>query len=109
MHHPRARSLLLAPLAALALVASACSGSGTGGDEPAPADQTSAAAEEPQAIVSLAPTTTEMLYAVGATWVRPELVVEVEYAEWTTDGRLRHPTYAGRRIDVDAADVTATP
>ena len=64
MHHPRARSLLLAPLAALALVASACSG--TGGDEPAPADQTSAAAEEPQAIVSLAPTTTEMLYAVGA-------------------------------------------
>lgn len=66
MHHPRARSLLLAPLAALALVASACSGSGTGGDEPAPADQTSAAAEEPQAIVSLAPTTTEMLYAVGA-------------------------------------------
>ncbi|GAA1745439.1 iron complex transport system substrate-binding protein [Dietzia kunjamensis subsp. schimae] len=69
MHHPRARrvrarALLLAPLAALALVASACSG--TGGDEPAPADQTSAAAEEPQAIVSLAPTTTEMLYAVGA-------------------------------------------
>ncbi|MEB8326586.1 ABC transporter substrate-binding protein [Dietzia kunjamensis] len=69
MHHPRARrvrarSLLLAPLAALALVASACSG--TGSDEPAPADQTSAAAEEPQAIVSLAPTTTEMLYAVGA-------------------------------------------
>ncbi|WP_407335253.1 ABC transporter substrate-binding protein [Dietzia kunjamensis] len=64
MHHPRARSLLLAPLAALALVATACSG--TGGDEPAPADQTSAAAEEPQAIVSLAPTTTEMLYAVGA-------------------------------------------
>ena len=69
MHHPRARqararSLLLAPLAALALVASACSG--TGGDEPAPADQTSAAADEPRAIVSLAPTTTEMLYAVGA-------------------------------------------
>ena len=69
MHHPRARrararSLLLAPLAALALVATACSG--TGGDEPTPADQTSAAADEPQAIVSLAPTTTEMLYAVGA-------------------------------------------
>ena len=64
MHHPRARSLLLAPLAALALVATACSG--TGGDEPAPADQTSAPADEPQAIVSLAPTTTEMLYAVGA-------------------------------------------
>ncbi|MFJ5869749.1 ABC transporter substrate-binding protein [Dietzia maris] len=62
----RSRTLLVALLAAPALVASACSGSGTGGDEPAPADQTSAAAEEPQAIVSLAPTTTEMLYAVGA-------------------------------------------
>ena len=45
----------------------------------------------------------------GATWLRPELVVEVEYAEWTSEGRLRHPTYAGRRIDKDAADVTAEP
>jgi len=48
-------------------------------------------------------------HAVDAVWVRPELVVEVEYAEWTSDGRLRHPTYAGRRIDKDAADVTAAP
>ena len=64
MPHPRARSLLIAPLAALALVATACSGSD--GEDPAPADQTGAAADEPQAIVSLSPTTTEMLYAVGA-------------------------------------------
>jgi bifunctional non-homologous end joining protein LigD len=48
-------------------------------------------------------------HAQGATWLRPELVVEVEYAEWTSEGRLRHPTYAGRRIDKDAADVTADP
>lgn len=48
-------------------------------------------------------------HAAGATWLRPELVVEVEYAEWTSEGRLRHPTYAGRRIDKDAADVTAAP
>jgi bifunctional non-homologous end joining protein LigD len=48
-------------------------------------------------------------HAVDATWVRPELVVEVEYAEWTSDGRLRHPAYAGRRIDKDPADVTADP
>jgi bifunctional non-homologous end joining protein LigD len=47
--------------------------------------------------------------AAGATWLRPEVVVEVEYAEWTSDGRLRHPTYAGRRIDKDAAEVTAEP
>ena len=51
MPHPRARSLLIAPLAALALVATACSGSD--GEDPAPADQTGAAADEPQAIVSL--------------------------------------------------------
>ncbi len=48
-------------------------------------------------------------HAVDAVWVRPELVVEVEYAEWTTEGRLRHPTYAGRRIDKDADQVTAAP
>ncbi|WP_436793787.1 non-homologous end-joining DNA ligase [Actinospongicola halichondriae] len=45
----------------------------------------------------------------GVTWVEPEVVVEVEYAEWTSEGRLRHPTYAGRRIDVDPSEVTATP
>jgi bifunctional non-homologous end joining protein LigD len=48
-------------------------------------------------------------HAQGATWVAPELVVEVAFAEWTGEGRLRHPTYEGRRIDVDPADVTAAP
>ena len=45
--------------------------------------------------------------ASGARWVRPELVVEVEFAEWTGDGRLRHPSYLGQRYDVDAAEVRA--
>lgn len=45
----------------------------------------------------------------AVTWVEPTVVVEVEYAEWTSEGRLRHPTYAGRRVDVDPGDVTATP
>ncbi|HEU5082569.1 MAG TPA: non-homologous end-joining DNA ligase [Acidimicrobiales bacterium] len=48
-------------------------------------------------------------HAAGATWLRPEVVVEVAYAEWTSDGRLRHPTYCGRRIDKDADAVTAEP
>ncbi len=47
--------------------------------------------------------------ARDVTWVEPTVVVEVEYAEWTAEGRLRHPTYAGRRIDVDPSEVTATP
>ena len=49
------------------------------------------------------------LHARGASWVEPVLVVEVEYAEWTGEGRLRHPVYAGRRTDVDPGAVTAEP
>lgn len=44
-----------------------------------------------------------------AHWVAPTTVVEVGFAEWTSDGSLRHPTYAGRRGDVDAGSVTADP
>ena len=40
-----------------------------------------------------------------ARWVRPELVIEVEFGEWTADGVLRHPSHLGRRIDKDPADV----
>lgn len=32
-------------------------------------------------------------------WVEPELVVEVQFAEWTRDGRLRHPSFQGMRRD----------
>ena len=45
----------------------------------------------------------------GATWVRPDLVAELAFAEWTGDGRLRHPSYLGLRTDKDAADVTRDP
>ena len=41
--------------------------------------------------------------------VEPEIVVEVEFAEWTADGLLRHPAYAGQRIDVDPATVVREP
>ncbi len=40
-------------------------------------------------------------------WVRPEHIVEVEYLEWTRDGRLRHPVYRGLRPDKDVADCRA--
>jgi len=33
------------------------------------------------------------------TWVRPEVVVEVEFAEWTVDGRLRFASFQGVRSD----------
>jgi bifunctional non-homologous end joining protein LigD len=44
-----------------------------------------------------------------AHWVTPDLVVQVEYGEWTGDGRLRHPSYLGLRNDKAASDVTADP
>jgi len=40
-----------------------------------------------------------------ARWVRPELVAEVKFAEWTDDGILRHPSYLGLRGDKAAVDV----
>ncbi|HWP66482.1 MAG TPA: DNA ligase D [Candidatus Limnocylindria bacterium] len=41
----------------------------------------------------------------GAHWVRPELVAEVGFSEWTPDGRLRHPSFKGLRDDKPAASV----
>jgi bifunctional non-homologous end joining protein LigD len=39
-------------------------------------------------------------------WVAPELVVEIEFSEWTPDGSLRHPSYQGLRADKPARAVT---
>ena len=44
-----------------------------------------------------------------AHWLRPELVAQVAFAEWTDDGILRHPSFLGLRDDKDAADVTRDP
>ncbi len=44
-----------------------------------------------------------------ARWAEPRLVAEVAFAEWTTDGRLRHPSYLGLRMDKDPADVVREP
>jgi bifunctional non-homologous end joining protein LigD len=41
----------------------------------------------------------------GAVFVEPQLVAEVEFAEWTSQGTLRHPSYAGLRDDRDPAEV----
>lgn len=40
-----------------------------------------------------------------ARFVRPELVAEVEFTEWTHNGTLRHPSYKGLRDDKAAAEV----
>ncbi|HEX7137371.1 MAG TPA: DNA ligase D [Vicinamibacterales bacterium] len=38
-------------------------------------------------------------------WVKPLLVAQVKFTEWTTDGKLRHPVYLGLRDDKKATDV----
>jgi len=38
-------------------------------------------------------------------WVRPDLVAQVRFTEWTADAKLRHPVYLGLRDDKAARDV----
>ncbi|MGA3240557.1 MAG: DNA ligase D [Bryobacteraceae bacterium] len=40
----------------------------------------------------------------GMTWVKPELVAQVKFANWTQDNRLRAPVYLGLREDVKPAE-----
>jgi bifunctional non-homologous end joining protein LigD len=42
----------------------------------------------------------------AATWVEPELVAQIAFMEWTPDGRLRHPSFLGMRLDKPAREVT---
>lgn len=42
---------------------------------------------------------TKGLPRTGVHWVRPELVAQVGFGEWTPDGKLRHPRYLGLRDD----------
>ncbi|HEX3736462.1 MAG TPA: hypothetical protein VHV53_02880, partial [Solirubrobacterales bacterium] len=40
-----------------------------------------------------------------AVWIKPELVGEFGFSEWTRDGKLRHPSYLGLRDDKRASEV----
>ena len=44
--------------------------------------------------------------ARGAHWVEPRIVIEVAFAEWTNEGRIRHPSYQQRQPDIDPRSVT---
>lgn len=43
----------------------------------------------------------------GARWVRPDVVVEIRFAEYTAEGRVRHGVYLGFREDKPAMQVSA--
>jgi bifunctional non-homologous end joining protein LigD len=38
-------------------------------------------------------------------WIKPQLLCEVAFTEWTSDGHIRHPSFQGLREDKEAADV----
>ena len=44
-------------------------------------------------------------YHGKVTWVKPQLVCEVFYAEWTEDGSMRHPVFKGLRMDKEPDNV----
>jgi len=41
----------------------------------------------------------------GVHWVRPDLVAQVGFTEWTDAGELRHPRFQGLRDDKELAHV----
>jgi bifunctional non-homologous end joining protein LigD len=55
--------------------------------------------------ISRSPFTDPIKSNEEAHWVRPELVVQVRFTEWTDDGKLRHPVYLGLRDDKYARTV----
>jgi bifunctional non-homologous end joining protein LigD len=38
-------------------------------------------------------------------WLKPSLVCQVKFSEWTRDGKLRQPVFLGLRYDKDAREV----
>jgi bifunctional non-homologous end joining protein LigD len=42
----------------------------------------------------------------GAIWVKPHLVAQLVYAEWTADGKLRQPAFLGLRTDKKPEECT---
>jgi len=42
----------------------------------------------------------------NAHWVKPALVGEVMFTEWTSDGKIRHPSFQGLRADKDPRQIT---
>jgi bifunctional non-homologous end joining protein LigD len=57
--------------------------------------------EQPKSPFTTTPKTNEKPH-----WVKPKVVVEVKFGEWTADGKLRQPIFLGVRDDKPAREVT---
>lgn len=42
-------------------------------------------------------------------WVKPRLVAKIEFLEWTSENRLRHPRFEGLRVDKPPRHVVREP
>lgn len=51
------------------------------------------------------PFDTKIKYEDATTWVKPKLVGEVKFTEWTAGGEMRHPAFIGLREDKRAEEV----
>ena len=51
------------------------------------------------------PLATKVKDEAVTTWVKPQLVAEVKFTEWTSSGEMRHPVYLGLCADKRAKDV----
>ena len=39
-------------------------------------------------------------------WIKPHLIAEIEFKEWTSDNIVRQPSFKGLRLDKKPKDVT---
>ncbi|MEK7509135.1 MAG: non-homologous end-joining DNA ligase [Patescibacteria group bacterium] len=54
---------------------------------------------------SIKPFDEKVKYEEATTWVKPKLVSEVKFTEWTAGGEMRHPAFMGLREDKRAEEV----
>jgi DNA ligase D-like protein (predicted ligase) len=55
--------------------------------------------------IKSSPFADEVKAGKGIHWVKPKLVAQVRFTQWTRDGRLRHPLFLGIRRDKDPSEV----
>ena len=56
-------------------------------------------------LIDTMPFAPDKMIPKGTVWVKPELVAQVKFAEWTSDRKLRAPAYLGLRDDKPPAQV----
>jgi bifunctional non-homologous end joining protein LigD len=57
-------------------------------------------------ITKVKPVAAKVPNEASTTWVKPKLVAEVRFTEWTAAGEMRHPVFLGLRTDKKATEVT---